>query len=94
MSARNGDRARFQKDRKRNASSPAHPRIDQGAPQTVTDARRPSPRHERPVMTGRRIALCSCRGVRSAHLLDAGEAPQREVAHQNKEAANIAAVRP
>src|SRR3972149_840121 len=37
-------------------SSPAHPRIDQGAPQTVTDARRPSPRHRRPVMTGRRIA--------------------------------------
>ncbi len=31
-------------------------------------------------MTGRRIALCACGGVLSAHLLDAREAPQREVA--------------
>jgi hypothetical protein len=45
-------------------------------------------------MTGRRIALCACGGVRSAHLLDAREAPQREVARQNKEAVNTAAVRP
>ena len=45
-------------------------------------------------MTGWRIALCACGGVRSAHLLDAREAPQREVARQNKEAANTAAVRP
>ena len=44
-------------------------------------------------MTGRRIALCACGGVLSTHLLDAREAPQREVA-QNKEAATTAAVRP
>ena len=52
-------------------SSPAHPRIDQDAPHTVTDARRPSSRYRRPVMTGRRITLCACGGVLSAHLPDA-----------------------
>jgi hypothetical protein len=45
-------------------------------------------------MTRRRIALCACGGVVSAHLLDAREAPQREVARQKKDAANTAAVRP
>ena len=45
-------------------------------------------------MTGRRIALCACGGVLSAHLPDARVARQREVARQNKEVANTAAVRP
>ncbi|MBI1873666.1 MAG: hypothetical protein HYS05_07235 [Acidobacteria bacterium] len=45
-------------------------------------------------MTGRRIALCACGGVRIAHLLDTREAPRREGARQKKEAANTAAVRP
>lgn len=44
-------------------------------------------------MTRRRIALCACGGVLSAHRLDAREAPQREVARQKKDAANKAAVR-
>ena len=42
-------------------------------------------------MTGRPIALSARGGVRSAHLLDAREAPPREVARQNKEAATTAA---
>jgi hypothetical protein len=47
-------------------SSPAHPRIDQGAPHTVTDARRPSPRHRKPVMTagGSRSAPAAVCGQR------------------------------
>lgn len=76
MSERNGESRQISEGPETQAtSSPAHPRIDQGAPQTGTDARRPSPRHRRPVMTGRRIALCACGGVLSAHLLDAREAP-------------------
>jgi hypothetical protein len=45
-------------------------------------------------MTGRRIALGACGGVRSAHLLDAREALQREVAWQKKNAAKKATVKP
>ena len=45
-------------------------------------------------MTGRRIAVCDCGGVRSAHLLDVREAPQREVGRQTKDAAKKATVKP
>ena len=40
------------------------------------------------------VAVCDCGGVRSAHLLYAREAPQREVARQKKDAAKKATVKP
>ncbi|MBI3493631.1 MAG: hypothetical protein HY047_17915 [Acidobacteria bacterium] len=72
MSERNGDRARFQKDRKRKL------RRRQRIQELFKALRRQSLTPVGP----------------SVHLLDAREAPRREVARQKKEAANKAAVGP